>query len=75
MFCNGINHDLSNLDFRLFSNDAYQKMKQTGRQEDVYELLKRIPQTPLQKAFKFGNLRFEDAGLKWGFTQPSFQMQ
>ncbi len=73
--CNGINHDLSNLDFLdFFSNDAYQKMKQTGRQEDVYELLKRIPQTPLlNKAFKnSGNLRFEDAGLKWGFTQPSF---
>lgn len=73
--CNGINHDLSNLDFLdFFSNDAYQKMKQTGKQEDVYELLKRIPQTPLlNKAFKnSGNLQFEDAGIKWGFTQPSF---
>ena len=49
-------------------------MKQTGRQEDVYELLKRIPQTPLlNKAFKilviFGS---KMPGLKWGFTQPSF---
>ncbi len=73
--CNGINHDLSNLDFLdFFSNEAFDKMKQTGRPENVNELLKRIPKTPLQnKVFKnSGNLKFEDIGTAWGITQPSF---
>lgn len=73
--CNGINRDLSNLDFLdFFSNDIYQKMLQTGRQADVNELLQKIPRTPLlNKAYKnLGNLKFADEGKQWGFTQTSF---
>jgi hypothetical protein len=73
--CNGINRDLSNLDFLdFFSNDIYQKMLQTGKQADVNELLQKIPRTPLlNKAYKnLGNLKFADEGKQWGFTQASF---
>ena len=46
--CNGINHDLSNLDFLdFFSNEAFDKMKQTGRPQDVNELLKKIPKVTI----------------------------
>ncbi|MFI5153303.1 MAG: VCBS repeat-containing protein [Chitinophagales bacterium] len=74
--CNGINHDLSNLDFLdFFSNEIYQRSLQEGKKEDfVNELVKRIPRTALlNKAYRnMGNLHFEDIGEKWGFTQPSF---
>lgn len=73
--CNGINRDLSNLDFLdFFSNDVYQKMQQTGKQADVNELLQKLPRTPLlNKAFRnLGNLQFQDVGKEWGFTEPSF---
>jgi hypothetical protein len=73
--CNGINRDLSNLDFLdFFSNDVYQKMQQTGRQANVNDLLQKLPKTPLlNKAFRnLGNLQFTDAGKEWGFTQASF---
>ena len=73
--CNGINHDLSNLDFLdFFSNDVYQNMVQTGKQADMNQLLQKLPRTPLlNKAFKnIGNFQFADAGEDWGFNQPSF---
>jgi hypothetical protein len=58
----------------FFANDVYQKMVLTGQKKSVDEVLKRIPQTPLvNKAYRnLGNLKFEDAGEKWGFTQASF---
>src|SRR6476661_2985154 len=70
--CNGINHDLSNLDFLdFFSNDVYQNMLQTGKQADMNQLLQKLPRTPLlNKAFKnIGNFQFADAGADWGFNQ------
>ena len=73
--CNGVNRDVTNLDFMdFFANDVIQKMILTGNKENVDEVLKRIPQTPLaNKAFRnLGNLKFEDAGNAWGFTQTSF---
>ena len=73
--CNGVNRDVTNLDFMdFFANDVYQKMVLTGQKKSVDEVLKRIPQTPLaNKAFRnLGNLKFEDAGEAWGFTQTSF---
>ncbi len=73
--CNGVNRDVTNLDFMdFFANDVYQKMVLTGQKKSVDEVLKKIPQTPLpNKAFRnLGNLKFEDAGTAWGFTQPSF---
>ncbi len=73
--CNGVNKDVTNLDFmNFFANDVIQKMVLTGKKESVDELLKKIPSTPLpNKVYKnLGNLKFEDIGNSWGFTQPSF---
>jgi hypothetical protein len=73
--CNGINRDVTNLDFMdFFANDVIQKMVLTGKKEGVDEVLKKIPQTPMiNKAFKnLGNLKFADIGESWGFTQPSY---
>lgn len=74
--CNGINRDLSNLDFLdFFSNGTYQEMIQKGnREEATRNLIEKIPKTPLvNKAYRnLGNLKFEDIGKKWGFTQASF---
>lgn len=73
--CNGVNKDVTNLDFmNFFANDVIQKMVLTGKKDNVDEVLKNIPVTPmLNKAFKNnGDLQFTDEGKEWGFTQPSF---
>jgi enediyne biosynthesis protein E4 len=73
--CNGINKDLTNLDFMdYFANDVIQKMIRTGKKENLDDLLKTIPVTPmLHKAYKNdGDLRFSDIGTAWGFIEPSF---
>lgn len=73
--CNGIYHDVTNLDFvDFFANDIIQKMVMTGKKEQVDEIIAKIPSVPvLNKAFKNeGNLKFSDAGSEWGFTIPSF---
>ena len=73
--CNGIYHDVTDLDFiDFFANDIIQKMVMTGKKEQVDEVISKMPSVPIRnKAFKNeGNLRFSDAGTSWGFTQPSF---
>lgn len=73
--CNGVNRDVTNLDFMdFFANDVIKGMVQTGKKEGVDEVLRTIPRTPLlNKAYRnLGNLKFEDAGRSWGFTQPTF---
>ena len=73
--CNGVNKDVTNLDFmEFFANDIIQKMVLTGKKEEVDEILKKIPVNPmLHNAFRNrGDLRFEDVGRSWGFTQSSF---
>ncbi len=73
--CNGVNKDVTNLDFmNFFANDVVQKMVLTGQKDNVDEVLKHIPVTPMQnKAYRNnGNLQFSDAGENWGFTQASF---
>ncbi len=73
--CNGVNKDVTNLDFMdFFANDVIQKMVLTGEKDDIRQVLKHIPITPmLHKAYRNkGNLQFEDIGQSWGFTQPSF---
>jgi hypothetical protein len=73
--CNGVNRDVTNLDFMdFFANDVIQKMILTGAKDNVDEVLKHIPKNALQnKCFKNeGNLKFKDVGEDWGFTQPSF---
>lgn len=73
--CNGVNRDVIDLDFmEFFANDIIQKMVLTGKKENVDEVLKKIPRTPLlNKAFRNkGNLQFEEAAISWGLSIPSF---
>ena len=73
--CNGVNRDVTDLDFlNFFADDVYQKMALSGKKENIDELLKKIPRTPmLNKVFRnLGNLGFQDVGAQWGFTHPSF---
>jgi hypothetical protein len=73
--CNGVNRDLTNLDFMdFFANEVNQKMVLTGKKESVDKILAEIPRTPLpNKVFRNkGNLQFEDVGEQWGFTQGSW---
>lgn len=73
--CNGVNRDVIDLDFmEFFANDVVQKMVLTGKKENVEEVLKHIPRTPLpNKMFhNRGDLRFDDVGLKWGFDRATF---
>ncbi len=73
--CNGINHDVTNLDFMdFFANDVVQGMVESGVKQSVDSVLKHIPIYPLPNKFfhNKGNLQFDDAGLKFGFDKPSF---
>lgn len=73
--CNGINRDLTDLDFLdFFSNDVYRQSQQQSGVASISEMLKRIPVTPLaNRVFQNkGNYVFEDVGNKWGFDTPSF---
>ncbi len=73
--CNGVNKDVTDLDFMdFFANDIIRNMVLTGKKDQVEEILKKIPVNPmLHKAFhNQGNLQFDDRGISWGFTQASF---
>lgn len=73
--CNGVNRDVTNLDFMdFFANDVVQGMVISGKKQNVDSVLKHIPVFPMaNKAFRnTGNLQFTDAGREWGFMEPSF---
>jgi enediyne biosynthesis protein E4 len=73
--CNGVNRDVTNLDFlNFFADNVYQQMALSGKKANIDELLKKIPQTPLlNKVYRnLGDLQFTDIGEAWGFTHPSF---
>ena len=73
--CNGVNRDVTNLDFmNFFADEAYHKMVLTGKKREIDELLRQIPRTPLpNKVYRNnGNLKFTDAGEQWGLAQGSF---
>jgi hypothetical protein len=73
--CNGVNRDVTNLDFmNFFADETYHKMVLSGKKKEIDQLLKQIPKTPLlNKVYRNkGNLKFEDIGQAWGFTQPTF---
>lgn len=73
--CNGIYHDVTNLDFmNFFANDVIQKMVLTGKKEEIEDIINKMPSIPLpNKTFKNnGNLTFKDIGAEWGLDQPSF---
>lgn len=73
--CNGIYKDVIDQDFiDFFADEVVQQMALTGRKEQINEVISRMPSVPiLNKAFRnTGTLRFEDKGLDWGFSTPSF---
>lgn len=73
--CNGVNKDVTNLDFMsFFADDVIKRMVLTGKKDNVDEVLKHIPVTPMaNKTFRNkGNLRFEDVGAAWGLDQGTF---
>ncbi|MDX2247720.1 MAG: FG-GAP-like repeat-containing protein [Bacteroidia bacterium] len=73
--CNGIYHDVIDQDFiDFFANEVIQKMALTGKKEEMNEVINKMPSKPLPNKFfqNKGNLRFEDTGENWGFTDKSF---
>ncbi|MGZ3952909.1 MAG: FG-GAP repeat domain-containing protein, partial [Flavisolibacter sp.] len=73
--CNGVNRDVTNLDFmNFFADETYHQMVLTGKKKEIDDLLRQIPRTPLaNKVYRNnGNLKFSDVGEKWGLVQTSF---
>ena len=73
--CNGIYNDVTDQDFiDFFADEVNQRMVLRGKKEEVNTIINKMPSTPIaDKAFRNkGNLKFEDAGKQWGFTDESF---
>lgn len=72
---NGINHDLTDLDFvDFFANEIIQKMALTGKKQAIDTIIQKMPQTPLSNyAYKNNqDLTFTDKAEDWGMNKPSF---
>ncbi|MEM9686690.1 MAG: VCBS repeat-containing protein [Bacteroidota bacterium] len=70
---NGINHDLTDLDFvDFFANEIIQKMALTGRKEAIDSIINKMPVVPVPNyAFKNnGNLTFSKVAKDWGLSTP-----
>ena len=75
LVCNGVNRDVTNLDFmNFFADEVYHKMVLSGKKQEIDQLLKQIPRNPTpNKIFRNnGNLKFTDMGESWGMAQPSW---
>ncbi|MFN8252113.1 MAG: VCBS repeat-containing protein [Ferruginibacter sp.] len=75
LVCNGIYRDVTDQDFiDFFANDVVQQMVMKGQKEEVNNVIDKMPSTPIaNKLFhNTGNLKFEDAGEKWGLSQTTF---
>ena len=71
---NGINHDLTDLDFvDFFANEIIQKMALTGRKQAIDSIIKKMPVKPQPNyAYKNnGDITFSNANKDWGFETPS----
>ncbi|TRZ43342.1 CRTAC1 family protein [Robertkochia solimangrovi] len=71
---NGINHDLTDLDFvDFFANDIIQNMALTGRKESIDSIIAKMPITPIPNyAFRNNHdLTFDNVAENWGLEQPS----
>ncbi|NKI31622.1 FG-GAP-like repeat-containing protein [Croceivirga thetidis] len=71
---NGINHDLTDLDFvDFFANEIIQKQVLTGKKESIDSIIVKMPIKP-QPNFAFrnnGDLTFDNANKDWGFELPT----
>ncbi|MBS1577826.1 MAG: VCBS repeat-containing protein, partial [Bacteroidetes bacterium] len=73
--CNGIYRDVTDQDFiDFFASDIIQKMALNGQKEEIDSVISKMPSNPIVNKFyrNTGHLKFEDAGKRLGFTQPSF---
>jgi hypothetical protein len=71
---NGINHDLTDLDFvDFFANEIIQKMALTGKKQAIDSIISKMPVKPQPNyAYKNnGDLTFKNANKDWGFEIPS----
>lgn len=71
---NGVNHDLTDLDFvDFFANEIIQKMALTGRKESIDSIINKMPVKP-QPNYAYrnkGDITFSNANKEWGFEIPS----
>ncbi|MBT8284090.1 MAG: VCBS repeat-containing protein, partial [Flavobacteriaceae bacterium] len=71
---NGINHDLTDLDFvDFFANEIIQKMALTGKKESIDSIINKMPIRP-QPNYAYRNnkdLTFDNANKEWGFELPT----
>jgi len=71
---NGINHDLTDLDFvDFFANEIIQDMALTGKKEAIDSIINKMPIVPLPN-YAFRNnqdLTFDDKAKEWGLGVPS----
>ena len=70
---NGINHDLTDLDFvDFFANEIIQKMALTGKKEAIDSIINKMPMVPLPNyAYKNnGDITFSNLAEDWGLGQP-----
>ncbi len=73
--CNGVYHDVINLDFMdFFANDALQKMAITGDKMEVQKIIDEMPSQPLVNKLYLnsGELQFNDVASSNGMTQETF---
>ncbi len=71
---NGINHDLTDLDFvDFFANEIIQKMALTGKKESIDSIIAKMPIKPQPNyAYKNkGDITFANANKEWGFELPT----
>lgn len=71
---NGINHDLTDLDFNdFFANEIIQKMALTGKKQSVDSIINKMPVTlqPNHAYKNKGDITFYNAAKDWGLDIPS----
>lgn len=71
---NGINHDLTDLDFvDFFANEIIQKMALTGKKQSIDSIINKMPVSPLPNyAYRNnGDITFTNSNKEWGFELPS----
>jgi len=71
---NGVNHDLTDLDFvDFFANEIIQKMALTGKKESIDSIINKMPVKP-QPNYAYhnqGDITFNNATKSWGLEIPS----
>ncbi|MCC6287733.1 MAG: VCBS repeat-containing protein, partial [Chitinophagaceae bacterium] len=75
LVCNGVNRDVTNLDFMdFFANEVMQKMALSGKKDDIDKVLRQIPRISIpNKVYRNDHdLRFTDIGKQWGMDQSTF---